>query len=88
MSHENGRFVIGQLMPGTYTFRASRIGYEPFIVVGTVAAGDTTALRFEMTPTVYRSRLIEIVGQRENSGSDVDVDRIIGGRALRQQLSR
>jgi iron complex outermembrane receptor protein len=88
MSHENGRFVIGQLMPGTYTFRASRIGYDPFIVVGTVVAGDTLALRFEMAPTVYRSRLIEIVGQRENSGSDVDVDRIIGGRALRQQLSR
>ncbi len=88
MSHENGRFVIGQLMPGTYTFRASRIGYEPIIVVGSVAAGDTTRLRFEMTPTVYRSRLIEIVGQRENTGSDVDVDRIIGGRALRQQLSR
>lgn len=88
MAHENGRFVMGQLMPGTYTFRASRIGYEPVIVVGSVAAGDTTALRFEMTPTVYRSRLIEIVGQRENAGSDVDVDRIIGGRALRQQLSR
>lgn len=88
MAHENGRFVIAQLMPGTYTFRASRIGYDSFIVVGTVVAGDTTALRFTMTPTVYRSRLIEIVGQRESAGSDVDVDRIIGGRALRQQLSR
>lgn len=88
MSHENGRFVIGQLVPGAYTFRASRIGYEPVIVVGTVTAGDTLALRFDMAPTVYRSRLIEIVGQREHSGSDVDVDRIIGGRALRQQLSR
>lgn len=88
MSHENGRFLVSQLVPGTYTFRASRIGYEPFTVVGTVSAGDTLALRFVMTPTVYRSRLIEIVGQRDNSGSDVDVDRIIGGRALRHQLSR
>jgi len=88
LAHENGRFIMGNLVVGTYTLRASRIGYEPIIVIATVSPGDTTFAEFRMTPTVYRSRMIEIVGQRESNGSDVDVDRVIGGRALRQQLSR
>ncbi len=88
LAHENGRFVIGNLAPGSYTLRASRIGYEPITVLTNVSQGDTTATELRMTPTVYRSRMIEIVGQRESDGTDVDVDRVIGGRALRQQLSR
>lgn len=87
VTHEDGRFSIRFPTPGLYTIRASRIGYDPQTQAVRLAEGESAELTFRLQPAVYRSRMIEIVGDRE-MGGDVEADRVISGRALRQQLGR
>lgn len=87
VSHEDGQFELRFRSPGLYTVRASRIGYDPQTLAVRLAEGETVDLTFRLLPAVYRSRMIEIVGDRE-MGGDVEADRVISGRALRQQLGR
>lgn len=87
MAHDDGRFRIPLPSAGLYTLRASRIGYEPQTLAVRLADGEAETVEFQLTPTVYRSRLIEVVGDR-GIGGDVEADRVISGRALRQQLGR
>jgi iron complex outermembrane receptor protein len=87
VSHEDGRFELRFPTSGLYTLRASRIGYDPQTLAVRLEEGEAVELTFRLTPAVYRSRMIEIVGDRE-MGGDVEADRVISGRALRQQLGR
>lgn len=87
VSHEDGRFELRFGSPGLYTIRVSRIGYDPQTQAVRLAENEIAELRFQLQPAVYRSRMIEIVGDRE-MGGDVEADRVISGRALRQQLGR
>lgn len=87
VTHEDGRFQLSFTAPGLYTIRASRIGYDPQTQAVRLDSDETAELVFRLQPAVYRSRMIEIVGDRE-MGGDVEADRVISGRALRQQLGR
>ncbi|MEN7548355.1 TonB-dependent receptor [Rapidithrix thailandica] len=50
-SGEDGRFIVKNIQPGTYTFIASGVGYDEQIKEVTVMAGQTTSLNFELYET-------------------------------------
>lgn len=86
-AHEDGHYIFGNVIPGEYTLRTQRVGYESSTFNVSVQAGDTLELDIKLNPSSFRSRAIEVVGERVNS-SELQVDRRIDGKELRQQLGR
>ncbi|HAC15637.1 MAG TPA: hypothetical protein DCE78_06805 [Bacteroidetes bacterium] len=86
-AHEDGAYTLSNLLAGEYTLRVQRIGYEPLSRKIQLNAGDTLRLDFQLRTSSFRSRAIEVVADRI-SGSEVQVERRLDGRELRQQLGR
>lgn len=86
-SHEDGHFFLGNLIEGEFTVRTHRVGYESVTRKVNLTAGDTISLNIRLRASAFRSRAIEVIGEREN-GSEVQVERRVDGRELRQQLGR
>lgn len=86
-AHEDGAYTLSNLSAGEYTLRVQRIGYEPLSRRVQLGAGDTLHLDFQLRTSSFRSRAIEVVADRV-SGSEVQVQRRLDGKELRQQLGR
>lgn len=86
-AHEDGHFIFGNVIPGEFTLRTQRVGYESASFRVNVQAGDTLEFDIKLQPSSFRSRAIEVVGDRVNT-SELQVDRRIDGKELRQQLGR
>lgn len=86
-AHEDGHYIFGNVIPGEFTLRTQRVGYESISMTVSVQAGDTLELDIRLQPSSFRSRAIEVVGDRVNS-SELQVNRRIDGKELRQQLGR
>src|SRR5690606_20139313 len=66
-AHEDGHYIFGNVVPGEYTLRTQRVGYESSTFIVSVQAGDTLELDIKLNPSSFRSRAIEVVGERVNS---------------------
>jgi iron complex outermembrane receptor protein len=86
-AHENGEYLIPNIVPGTITLRTHRVGYETVSRQVTVTPGDTITLNIRLRQSSFISRAIEVVGERDN-GDALQVERRVDGRELRQQLGR
>ena len=86
-AHEDGAYTLSNLSAGEYTLRVQRSGYEPLSRRVQLGAGDTLHLDFQLRTSSFRSRAIEVVADRV-SGSEVQVQRRLDGKELRQQLWR
>jgi iron complex outermembrane recepter protein len=86
-AHEDGHYVIGNILPGSYTVRTQRVGYESSTFKINLLAGDTLQIDIKLQPSSFRSRAIEVVGDRVNN-SELQVERRVDGKELRQQLGR
>jgi hypothetical protein len=68
----HGRYVILNLPPGTYTIRASMIGYAPVTVTDVQVRIDlTTTLDFQLTPQTILGQEVVVVAQRPVVQPDV-----------------
>jgi TonB-dependent starch-binding outer membrane protein SusC len=79
LSREDGGFTLSNVPAGTYTVRASRIGYRPQTQPATVTAGGTVTLQFTVTRQAAVLSEIVVTGygtQRREaiSGSVATVD--------------
>ncbi|QXD16515.1 TonB-dependent receptor [Rhodocaloribacter litoris] len=65
----DGFYVLSRLAPGTYTLRATFIGFDPYEETITLAAGEVQTRNFAMSET--RTRLDEVVveSERETAGA-------------------
>jgi len=86
-AHEDGHYIFENVIPGEYTLRTQRVGFESVSLNVTVQAGATLELDIRLQPSSFRSRAIEVVGDRVNT-SELQVNRRIDGKELRQQLGR
>ncbi len=86
-AHEDGHYIFGNVIPGEYTIRTQRVGYESSTFRINIQAGDTLEFDIKLQPSSFRSRAIEVVGDRVNT-SELQIDRRIDGKELRQQLGR
>jgi len=89
---DDGRYII-RVRPGTYTVRATRIGFAPDSVTGVVvvASGSTTA-DFQLKPAATKLNEVVVVGygqeaQRRITGSvaSVSADEFNPGRVVTPQ---
>lgn len=87
-AHEDGSYRLENIATGTYTLRTHRIGYESFTRRITITDEDTLVVNIRLRESVFRSRAIEITGQRGAGENGVTAVRTLGGRELRQQLGR
>jgi hypothetical protein len=65
MSLDDGTFLVTEIPPGTYTIRASYMGYklaEKTLV--RLRNGTVLNLRFELEPTVIKSETITVFGEK------------------------
>ena len=61
----NGEFLVSQVPSGTYTLRASYIGYQAQSIANvTFTSGLTTAINFELVPTEFATGEVVIVAQK------------------------
>lgn len=79
LSREDGSFTLANVPVGSYTVRASRIGYRPQTQQATVTAGSTVSVQFTMTRQAAVLSEIVVTGygtQRREaiSGSVATVD--------------
>jgi iron complex outermembrane receptor protein len=86
-AHEDGHYIFGNVIPGEYVLITQRVGYESASFKVNIQAGDTLEFDIRLQPSSFRSRAIEVVGERVNS-SELQIDRRIDGKELRQQLGR
>jgi iron complex outermembrane receptor protein len=86
-AHENGEYIIPNVVPGTVTIRTHRVGYESVSRQVSVTPGDTITLNIRLRQSSFISRAIEVIGERDN-GDALQVERRVDGRELRQQLGR
>ena len=63
---KDGFFVLSRVPAGTYTLRATFIGFEPFEVALALAQGEVRALNFALTPG--ETKLDEVVVETEREG--------------------
>ena len=66
-----GRFVLENLQPDTYTLRASFVGYLAQEREVTVTAGETTRVRFALNPDVAQLEEMVVVGYGEQEQQDL-----------------
>ncbi len=61
----NGDYIILRLAPGTYTVKASYIGYAPVAIANIkVSAGQTTTLDFKLPPASVEVGEVNIIAER------------------------
>ncbi|MEN2993074.1 MAG: TonB-dependent receptor [Bacteroidia bacterium] len=76
---ENGRFTLEDLTPGTYTLRATYVGYNELLLTNLkVQPGQTLVLNLRLTPTGTTLQTVEIIGDRptlnlESGKSDLKI---------------
>lgn len=71
-SGPNGQYRITGIEAGTYTLRASFVGYEEGVQAGVqVQAGDTTTVNFALTPSAQALEELVVVGYGEQRQEDV-----------------
>jgi CRP-like cAMP-binding protein len=62
---ENGRYFILNVPSGTYTLRASSIGYKSVFIEGVLVNIDlTTVINFEMEQTVTKGEVVRITAKQ------------------------
>lgn len=66
-----GRYVLGNLEPDTYTLRASFIGYRTYEERVTVAAGDTTRVDVTLRPDAAQLDELVVVGYGQQERQDL-----------------
>ena len=86
--HEDGRFILPNVVPGTYTLRVHRVGYTAVSRAVEIPASDTLHVEISMRSSAFQSRAIEVTGRRYNGDDVVTAEMHIGGPELRQQLGR
>ncbi len=60
----DGYYVILNVPPGTYTIKASMLGYQSMVVKGVVVEADrTTEVNFRLKPTVIKEKEIVVVAK-------------------------
>jgi TonB-dependent starch-binding outer membrane protein SusC len=70
-TRDDGRYTI-VVPPGTYTVRASRIGFAPDSVTGvSVAAGGSASVNFQLKPTANQLASVVVVGYGEEKARDI-----------------
>lgn len=78
-SDEEGRFILSDLSPGTYTLRATYVGYNELLLTNlTLKPDQVLVLTLNLTPTGTSLQTVEIIGDRpivnlESGKSDLKV---------------
>ncbi len=88
ISHEDGGFRFRSIPQGTYRFRVQHLAYQPKSVRVSVQGGDTTRVNVELRTTQFRAREVEVTDEYIRDDLTTQVERVITGRSLRQQLGR
>ena len=61
----DGRYTILNVLPGTYTVKASAVGYQPMEVEGNRVSIDlTTEVDFELTESAITTEAVVVIAQR------------------------
>lgn len=67
ITHEDGRFRIENVPPGTVTIEVRHLGYQPVTRSVEVTAGETAHLTVKITRATRRLSALEIIGVSRNS---------------------
>ncbi len=68
----NGNYTISGISPGTYTVRASFVGFSPKVVEGVeVRANETTEVDFHLLPSAVQADELVVVGYGQVQRSDL-----------------
>lgn len=70
-SDAEGRFVLTNIPAGTYTLRASRLGYQSVEQAITVVAGATSTVEISMTPLPFVIEGLVAIGYGEQQKRDL-----------------
>lgn len=76
----NGQFTLGNVQAGTYSIRASFVGFTPQVREGIeVSAGQETEVTFQLSPTQQTLEELVVIGygeqqQRDVTGSMTEID--------------
>ncbi|MGD8868578.1 MAG: SusC/RagA family TonB-linked outer membrane protein [Gemmatimonadales bacterium] len=70
-SDASGRFVVTSVPAGTYTLRATRLGYRDAEQSVTVASGQTTTVEIRLTPAPVGLEELVAIGYGEQQKKDV-----------------
>ena len=65
-SNKNGFFLIAGLGPGSYTLRASYVGYHSKDIPVRVASGQSTELSIRLVPSELEIADVTVTGRRKN----------------------
>lgn len=71
LSGTDGRFVLTNVPPGTYTLRATRLGYTSVERSVTVVAGQTTTLEIGLIPEALQLEEIVAIGYGQQEKRDL-----------------
>lgn len=98
VTNVDGKYRFETLSPGTYTLKASYVGFKNLSKQVTVGAGDTVFVNFQLQPSAYQLDNLTVVstGYRKipkarATGSfatigSVDLDRLIGALSVTDKL--
>jgi len=87
-SHSDGSFIFRNVQSGTYRLRAQHIAYEPSFISVDVSSSDTTEVAIRLYSRVFSGEQVEVRAEYERDDVTTNIERVITGRSLRQQLGR
>jgi len=71
-TNAQGEYTLQDVQPGTYSLRASFVGFQESVVEGVeVSAGETTEVDFELTPSQQTLEEVVVVGYGTQEEGDV-----------------
>src|SRR5690625_425198 len=87
-AHSDGSFTFSNIPAGSYTLRTTRIGYRTSSRSVEITANDTTEVEISLSPTVFSSGAVTVVGtEDEGGGANLEhASSTISGSELRQNL--
>jgi hypothetical protein len=68
----NGFFTISRVPAGTYTLKATSLGFEPYTERITVEAGKTLNKKIYMTPKAIEIDVFDVTAEKENRKQEVN----------------
>lgn len=68
----NGFFTISRVPPGSYTLKASSLGFETYTEKITVEAGKTLNKKIYMTPKAIEIDVFDVTAEKENRKQEVN----------------
>ncbi len=86
-SHENGEFHLLMVPSGTYTLRASHLGFRDEIRLVELTPEDTLHIDLYLNPRALSLQIVDVKGEKADTASSADNDPVMqmdGGKLQRE----